>query len=95
MEIYVGGLEWGVEDGELKELFAAHGTVDRISLVRDRATGRARGFGFVEMPDRGEAEKAIVALHGVALRGRTLRVAESLKSRGPQVAGRDNYKTGA
>jgi len=88
MEIYCGGLPWDIRDGELEDLFGVHGEVARTSIVRDPRTGEARGFGFVEMPNKDEAEKAITALGGTELRGRTLRVNQSLKSRGHA-----NYKT--
>ena len=58
-------------------MFEAHGTVDRVNLVTDRETGRARGFGFVEMSNDGEGERAIAALNGRELDGRTLNVNEA------------------
>jgi RNA recognition motif-containing protein len=83
MEVFAGGLPWDVKDGDLEGLFKPFGEVARISVVRDPRTGEARGFGFVEMPNDGEARAAITALNQTELRGRTLRVSESLKSRGP------------
>lgn len=58
-------------------MFEAHGTVDRVSLVTDRDTGQARGFGFVEMSDDAEGERAIAALNGADLGGRALNVNEA------------------
>jgi len=58
-------------------MFEAYGTVDRVSVVTDRETGRARGFGFVEMANDGEAEKAIAAVNGRELDGRALNVNEA------------------
>ena len=58
-------------------MFEAHGTVDRVNLVTDRETGRARGFGFVEMSNDGEGERAIAALNGRELDGRALNINEA------------------
>lgn len=75
-KIYVGNLPFSATEGELRELFSEHGTVQSVSLVSDRETGRPRGFGFVEMADDG-AQAAIRALDGTDLGGRTLRVNEA------------------
>ena len=58
-------------------MFEAHGTVDRVSIVTDRDTGQARGFGFVEMSDNAQGDKAIAALNGADLDGRALNVNEA------------------
>ena len=70
MNIYVGNISWGLEDQDLEEVFAEHGTVTSAKIIKDRATGRSRGFGFVEMSDGGEA--AIEALNGTEVDGREL-----------------------
>src|SRR5881392_1915452 len=75
--LYVGNLPHSTTDTELRNLFAAHGAVEKVSIVTDRETGRARGFGFVEMTDAGEAEKAIAALNGKELGGRALTINEA------------------
>ena len=75
MNIYVGNITWGLEDQDLEEVFAEHGTVTSAKIIKDRATGRSRGFGFVEMSDGGEA--AIEALNGTEVDGRELVVNES------------------
>ena len=75
-KIYVGNLPFSMNDGELRDLFAAHGNVMSASVVMDRETGRSRGFGFVEMDDS-EAENAINALNGSMCNGRDLRVNEA------------------
>jgi RNA recognition motif-containing protein len=77
MDIYVGNLSYEVSDAELQAYFEKHGKVNSARVVVDRATGRAKGFGFVEMPDRAEAQKAIDATNGVEFMGRPLRVNES------------------
>ena len=75
MNIYVGNISWGLEDQDLEEVFAEHGTVTSAKIIKDRATGRSRGFGFVEMSDGGEA--AIEALNGTEVDGRELVLNES------------------
>ena len=77
MDIYVGNLSYEVSDSELQSHFEKFGKVASARVVMDRATGRSKGFGFVEMPDRAEAEKAIAGTNGVDLMGRPLRVNES------------------
>ena len=77
MDIYVGNLPYDVTDSDLQQLFEKFGTVSSARVVMDRATGRAKGFGFVEMNDRAEAEKAIASTNGTELNGRPLRVNES------------------
>ena len=58
MNIYVGNISWGLEDQDLENVFAEHGTVTSAKIIKDRATGRSRGFGFVEMSDGGEAAES-------------------------------------
>ncbi len=77
MDIYVGNLPYDAVDEDLQNLFGAHGTVTSARVVIDKMTGRSKGFGFVEMPDRNEAQKAIDATNGADLMGRPLRVNES------------------
>lgn len=77
MKIYVGNLSYSTNDADLRELFAQHGAVDSASVVLDRMTGQARGFGFVEMPDADQARAAMAALNGKELGGRALRVNEA------------------
>ena len=75
--IFVGNLSFKTTEDELRQLFAAHGQVDRVSIMTDRETGRSRGFGFVEMPSSEEGDKAIAALNGSQLGGRKLNVNEA------------------
>src|SRR5690348_16605037 len=75
--IYVGGLPYSATESDLENLFAAQGTVNNVTIITDRYTGQAKGFGFVEMDDDGEAEKAINALNGTQMGGRTLTVNEA------------------
>jgi RNA recognition motif-containing protein len=75
-KIYVGNLPFSATDAEVRELFAQHGTVESVSIITDRDTGRPRGFGFVEM-SRADASRAIQNLNGKDLGGRALRVNEA------------------
>ena len=75
--LYVGNLPHSTTEAELRTLFETHGAVEKVSVVTDRETGRARGFGFVEMTNAGEAEKAIAALNGTQLGGRALTINEA------------------
>jgi RNA recognition motif-containing protein len=75
--IFVGNLSFGATEDTIRSLFAAHGAVSRVSIVTDRDTGQPRGFGFVEMNDNAEGDRAIAALNGTDLDGRTLNVNEA------------------
>lgn len=77
MDIYVGNLPYAATDSDLQELFEQYGTVTSARVIVDKMSGRSKGFGFVEMPDKGEAEKAINSTNGADLMGRPLRVNES------------------
>jgi RNA recognition motif-containing protein len=77
MNIYVGNLLRELSENELREAFQAYGTVQSASIIKDKFSGDSRGFGFVEMPNREEALKAISALNGRDLRGRTINVNEA------------------
>ncbi|RPH94216.1 RNA-binding protein [candidate division KSB1 bacterium] len=74
VNIYVGNLSYNMTEDDLRNMFEAHGKVDRASLAMDRMTGRARGFGFVEMPDDAEARAAISALNEMEMQGRKMMV---------------------
>src|SRR5437868_12625748 len=75
--IYVGNLVWDATADDLLALFQEHGKVTRAQVITDRETGRSRGFGFVEMDDDAEAQKAIDALNGADFNGRPLTVNEA------------------
>ena len=76
-KLYVGSLPYSTTEQQLSELFAPHGTVQSAKVITDRYTGQSRGFGFVEMATSEEAQKAIAALNGSNLGGRTLVVNEA------------------
>ena len=85
MRIYVGNLAYETSENELRVAFEAYGDVQEVTVVRDRETGRSRGFGFVEMPQSAEAEAAISALNSRDIGGRRLTVneARARQQRGP------------
>ncbi|MBM4134334.1 MAG: RNA-binding protein [Nitrospira sp.] len=76
-KLYVGSLPYSTTEQELSQLFSQHGTVQSAKVITDRYTGQSRGFGFVEMATGEEAQKAITALNGTELGGRTLVVNEA------------------
>jgi RNA recognition motif-containing protein len=76
-KLYVGNLNYAMNDGDLEQLFAAHGTVRSAQVIKDRDTGRSKGFGFVEMDNDQEAQAAINALNGKDVQGRALTVNEA------------------
>ena len=75
--LYVGNLAYRFTDSDLQRLFEAHGSVTSAQVIMDRDTGRSKGFGFVEMGSDAEAQKAIEALNGTEIEGRTLTVNEA------------------
>jgi cold-inducible RNA-binding protein len=75
--IFVGNLSFGATEGSVRTMFETYGTVDRVSIVTDRDTGQARGFGFVEMGNDAEGQQAISALNGKDLDGRAMNVNEA------------------
>ena len=76
-KLFVGSLPWAVTDENLKAAFETHGTVVSAKVITDRQTGRSRGFGFVEMENEADASKAIEALNGSELSGRSIIVSEA------------------
>jgi RNA recognition motif-containing protein len=103
MKIFVGNFSFSTTEDDLRSLFSPFGNIDTISVITDRTTGRSRGFGFVEMGDRGQAEKAIESLNGTQFGGRSLNINEARPKtdgggpRGPRSGGggrggsRDDY----
>jgi RNA recognition motif-containing protein len=77
MNIYVGNLSFTVTEEDLRGAFQAFGAVDKAAVITDKVTGQPRGFGFVEMPNKDEAVKAISGLNGKDLKGRSLKVNEA------------------
>jgi len=77
MKIFVGGLSRDATEDDVRNAFSAHGRVTSVAVLKDKFTGEPRGFGFVEMESKAEAEAAINALNGTELKGRTLTVNEA------------------
>ncbi|HLF92623.1 MAG TPA: RNA-binding protein [Planctomycetota bacterium] len=77
MNIYVGNLSYEATQDDVRAAFAAHGEVSSVSIIMDKMTGRSRGFGFVEMPDKGQGTAAINALNLQEVRGRAMTVNEA------------------
>lgn len=74
MNIYVGNLNYQLQESELEQVFSEYGEVSSVKIIKDRYTGKAKGFGFVEMPDDEAANNAIEELNGAELSGRQMRV---------------------
>jgi RNA recognition motif-containing protein len=77
MNIYAGNLPWNLTEEDLRSAFEAHGEVVSVKIIKDKFTGRSRGFGFIEMPNQEEGKAAISALNGKDLNGREIVVNEA------------------
>ena len=77
MNIFIGNLSYNVTEGDLRQAFETFGQVASTAVIKDKQSGRSKGFGFVEMPVETEAQSAIAALNGQALKGRTITVNEA------------------
>lgn len=94
MKLYVGGLAYTVTDKELETLFAEQGKVVSVSVIKDRDSGQSKGFGFIEMADVNEAQKAIKELNGKELSGRSIIVNEARPQEDRRPAGNSgNYRS--
>jgi RNA recognition motif-containing protein len=76
-KLFIGNIEWGVTEDELKELFGKYGEVEEGVIIRDRMSGRSKGFGFITFANEEDADKAMEALNGYELNGRKLAVNEA------------------
>ena len=85
-KLFVGGLSWNTEDASLRAAFEQYGAVADAKVIKDRETGRSRGFGFVTMSNDAEATTAITSMDGKAIDGRTVKVSEALE-RAPRPGG--------
>lgn len=77
MNIYAGNLPWEFTEQDLKKTFEEFGEVASVTIIKDKFTGKSRGFGFVEMPNKEEADSAVNALNGKELSGRKIRINEA------------------
>ncbi|HPC98836.1 MAG TPA: RNA-binding protein [Bacteroidales bacterium] len=79
MNIYVGSLNFKMQESELREIFEEYGEVSSARIITDKYSGRSKGFGFVEMPDEADAKRAISELNGAEVGGRNIIVNESIE----------------
>lgn len=77
MNIYVGNIAFSMTEDDLRQTFEAYGEVSRATILKDKMTNRSRGFGFVEMPNQEEGQKAVQELNGKEMNGRALNVSEA------------------
>lgn len=84
MNMYIGNLAYNVTEQDLVEAFSQFGTIESVNVIKDRFSGQSKGFGFVDMPDNSEADKAIKALNGTQIKGRSIKInqANQKKTRG-------------
>ena len=98
MKIYAGNLPRDVSEQDLRDLFEPFGKIESITLIKDKFSGASKGFGFVEIPDKAQADAAITALHGKELKGRTINVNEARpreeRRPGPQGGGGSGHRKG-
>ncbi|KAK1638334.1 hypothetical protein BDP81DRAFT_392937 [Colletotrichum phormii] len=92
-KLFIGGLAWHTEEGTLRQKFEEFGAVEEAVVVKDRDTGRSRGFGFVRYTQDGDAQKAIAAMNNVEFDGRTIRV-DKASDNGPRGGGGGGYRGG-
>ena len=90
-KLYVGNIPFTTTESDPRELFEEHGSIESVNVITDRETGRSRGFAFVELEDASSAEKAMRALDGRDMGGRTLRVNEANERGGGGGGGRSRY----
>jgi len=81
MNIYVGQLPYNVNEDELREIFSEYGEIASLNLIKDRFSGQSKGFGFIDMPNNSEADKAIKALNKTMLKGREIKVNQAEERR--------------
>ena len=93
-KLYIGGLPYSTTEDSLREAFAKVGEVESATVITDRMTGRSRGFGFVNMPNDAEADKAVETMNGTTLEGRTITVNEArpLTERPPRREGGGGFR---
>ncbi len=87
MRIYVGNLSYDASEDDLRQAFGAHGEVTAVDIIKDKFSGQPKGFAFVEMPAKADAEGAISALNGTEVRGRKINVSEARARQGGGVGG--------
>ena len=91
MRIHVGNLSYQATEDDLRQAFSAHGQVTAVDVIKDKFSDQPKGFAFVEMPVKAEADAAIKALDGATIRGRKVSVAEARARQGGGGGGRERY----
>ncbi len=91
MNMYIGNLAFTVTEDDLQELFSEYGQIESINIVTDRFTRQSKGFGFIDMPNNSEADKAIKALNGTELKGRNIKVNQAEARRSKRSSKRPRY----
>lgn len=91
MNIYVGQLPYNVSEEELKDLFTQYGEIASLNLIKDRFSGRSKGFAFVDMPNNSEADTAIKALNKSMFKGREIKVNQAEQKRNKRQSRRPRY----
>ena len=92
MNMYIGNLAYNVTEEDLTEAFSEFGNVESVNIIKDRFSGQSKGFGFVDMPDNSEADKAIKALNGKDIKGRDIKVNQAnQKTKGKKKTRRPRY----
>ncbi|MDZ7722354.1 MAG: RNA-binding protein [candidate division KSB1 bacterium] len=81
MNMYIGNLSHKVTEGDLEQLFSDYGTVETVKIVKDRFSGQSKGFGFVDMPDNSEADKAMKALNGMQVKESRIKISQAENKR--------------
>ncbi len=81
MNIFIGNLNYNLTEDDVREIFEEYGELDSVKVITDKFTGRSKGFGFVEMPNEEEAQKAIEELNGAEVDGRNMVVNESIEKK--------------
>ena len=94
MNIYIGNLHFKMEEEELRQLFEAYGEVSSAKIIIDKATGRSKGFGFVEMPNDTEASNALTSLDGKEVNGRALKATEARERKEGEMPPRRDFRSG-
>ena len=92
--LYVGNIPFSITEEELKSLFGGAGTVESVSVIRDQASGRSKGFGFVEMGSEDQARDAVSKFDGTEVGGRNIRVSEAKSREGGEGGGGGGYRGG-
>ena len=92
MNMYIGNLAYNVTEEDLNEAFSEFGNVESVNIIKDRFSGQSKGFGFVDMPDNSEADKAIKALNGNDFKGRDIKVNQAnQRTKGKKKTRRPRY----